>query len=123
MAKEIRKIKVVEKEGKTRQPELNNSAKPPPAAVHSSEYKQSKFPNPRETTIPDPASLAEQWRYARTTYAKYSSYAWGSAILAGATFYALGWYIKGGDPLSSKQPAPPRSADKTIGGELRDTTK
>ena len=117
MADKARKMKVVEKVGKTRQPELNNSAKPP---LSASEYKQAKFPNPRET---DPVSLAEQWKYARRTYAKYSSYAWGSAIMAGATFYALGWYIKGGDPLSSKQPAPPRSADKTNGGDLRDTTK
>lgn len=120
MTDKARKMKVGEKVGKTRQPELNNSAKPPPSAVRSSEYKQAKFPNPRET---DPASLAEQWKYARRTYAKYSSYAWGSAILAGATFYALGWYIKGGDPLSSKLPPPPRSADETNGGELRDTTK
>lgn len=112
MADEVRKGTV--KGGNSRQPKLDDPAKPPPPSVHPSEYKQVNFPNPRETKIPDPASLAEQWQYARRTYAKYYSYAWGSAILVGATFYALGWYIKGEDPLFGKQP--PRSTDKSNKG-------
>eukprot|EP00271_Cylindrocystis_brebissonii_P020205 TRINITY_DN6602_c0_g3_i1.p1 TRINITY_DN6602_c0_g3~~TRINITY_DN6602_c0_g3_i1.p1 ORF type:complete len:121 (+),score=25.53 TRINITY_DN6602_c0_g3_i1:481-843(+) len=59
--------------------------------------------NPPESVIPDPVTLADQWRYAQRMYGRYYSYAWGTAILAGAGFYAMGYYIKGGDPLASRK--------------------
>lgn len=58
--------------------------------------------NPPDPVNPDPATLKEQWRYAIRMYSKYYSYAWGSAILAGAGLYGLGWVLKGGNPLFSK---------------------
>ncbi|KAL3680496.1 hypothetical protein R1sor_023452 [Riccia sorocarpa] len=59
--------------------------------------------NPPETEIPDPATLREQWKYATRMYSKWYGHAWGTAILAGASFYALGWWIKGGNPLLEKE--------------------
>lgn len=60
-----------------------------------------KYPNPPETTNPDPATLREQWRYATRQYSRWYSQAWGTAILAGLSFFALGWIIKGSNPLPS----------------------
>ncbi|XAR59198.1 Polyvinyl alcohol dehydrogenase (cytochrome) [Bertholletia excelsa] len=60
-----------------------------------------KYPNPPELTNPDPATLREQWRYAIKQYSKWYSHAWGTAIFAGLSFFALGWIIKGSNPLPS----------------------
>ncbi|XP_058096080.1 uncharacterized protein LOC131241306 [Magnolia sinica] len=65
--------------------------------------KPPQFPNPPETAIPDAATLREQWRFAIRQYSKWYSHAWGTAILAGASFFALGWIIKGSNPLPSFQ--------------------
>nr|GLL28883.1 hypothetical protein DM860_001975 [Ipomoea trifida] len=59
------------------------------------------FPNPPDRVNPDPATLREQWKFAIRQYSKWYSHAWGTAILAGASFFALGWIIKGGNPLPS----------------------
>lgn len=61
------------------------------------------FSNPPETTNPDPATLREQWRFAIRQYSKWYSHAWGTAILAGVSFFALGWIIKGSNPLPSSR--------------------
>lgn len=83
---------------------------PPEASSHgesnggrSGGWKTGKFPNPPEAEIPDPATLREQWRYATRQYARWYSSAWGAAILAGGAFFALGWIIKGSNPLPSLQ--------------------
>ncbi|KAG9453800.1 hypothetical protein H6P81_006704 [Aristolochia fimbriata] len=60
-----------------------------------------KYPNPPESEIPDAATLREQWRFAIRHYGKWYSHAWGTAILAGGAFFALGWVLKGGNPLPS----------------------
>ncbi|KAK7412407.1 hypothetical protein VNO78_03866 [Psophocarpus tetragonolobus] len=57
--------------------------------------------NPREKEIPDAATLRDQWRYAIRQYSKWYSHAWGTAILAGTAFFALGWIIKGENPIPS----------------------
>ncbi|KAJ6396816.1 hypothetical protein OIU77_021779 [Salix suchowensis] len=59
------------------------------------------FRNPPETTNPDAATLREQWRFAIRQYSKWYSHAWGTAILAGVSFFALGWIIKGSNPIPS----------------------
>eukprot|EP00250_Pteridium_aquilinum_P017012 c23412_g1_i1 orf=79-474(+) len=61
--------------------------------------------NPPDPENPDPATLREQWRYAISLYSKWYSHAWGTAILAGLSFFALGWFIKGGNPLLSSKPS------------------
>ncbi|KAF9588185.1 hypothetical protein IFM89_007874 [Coptis chinensis] len=68
----------------------------------------SSYPgkNPREAEIPDAATLREQWRFAIRQYSKWYSHAWGTAILAGVSIFALGWLIKGSNPLPSKKEAP-----------------
>lgn len=60
-----------------------------------------RYPNRAETSNPDPATLREQWRFAIKQYSRWYSNAWGTAILAGLSFYALGWIIKGSNPLPS----------------------
>ncbi|GER31766.1 hypothetical protein STAS_07801 [Striga asiatica] len=62
------------------------------------------FPNPPESLNPDAATLREQWRFAIKQYSKWYSHAWGTAILAGLSFFALGWVIKGSNPLPSFKP-------------------
>lgn len=59
------------------------------------------YPNPPDPINPDAATLREQWRYAMRQYSRWYSQAWGSAILAGMAFFALGWIIKGDNPLPS----------------------
>ncbi|WCJ27122.1 hypothetical protein M5689_008894 [Euphorbia peplus] len=66
-----------------------------------SEQPRVKFPNPPEQGNPDPATLRDQWRFAIRQYSKWYSHAWGTAILAGVSFFALGWVIKGSNPISS----------------------
>ncbi|RAL49684.1 hypothetical protein DM860_001975 [Cuscuta australis] len=87
---------------------------PPPSSIDPSHPKASirssngvgysggnSFPNPPDHVNPDPATLREQWRFAIRQYSKWYSHAWGAAILAGASFFAIGWIIKGGNPLPS----------------------
>ncbi|GFP97548.1 hypothetical protein PHJA_001898900 [Phtheirospermum japonicum] len=62
------------------------------------------YPNPPESVNPDAATLREQWRFAIRQYSKWYSHAWGTAILAGVSFFALGWVIKGSNPLPSFKP-------------------
>ncbi|KVI00983.1 uncharacterized protein LOC112519840 [Cynara cardunculus var. scolymus] len=83
----------------------------------SSRYKPN-FPNPPEITNPDAATLRDQWKYAIRQYSKWYSHAWGTAILAGLSFFALGWVIKGGNPIPSfhqsdvaPRDSPPRPSD------------
>ncbi|CAN1810558.1 hypothetical protein LINPERHAP1_LOCUS25941 [Linum perenne] len=59
------------------------------------------FTNPPDAANPDPATLREQWRFAIRQYSRWYSQAWGTAILAGVSFFALGWIIKGENPLPS----------------------
>lgn len=72
------------------------------------EFKEYKLPpavNPPDAVNPDPATLREHWNAAVRMYATWYGRAWGSAALAGFTFFALGWWIKGENPLlpSSKK--------------------
>ncbi|MCL7029098.1 hypothetical protein MKW94_008880 [Papaver nudicaule] len=60
------------------------------------------YKNPPDATIPDSSTLRDQWRFAVRQYSKWYSHAWGTAILAGASFFALGWFIKGSNPLPSR---------------------
>lgn len=79
------------------------------------------FPNPPDPTNPDPAALREQWRYAIRQYSKWYSHAWGTAIVAGLSFFALGWIIKGSNPLPSRQddsPARPSSSSTSDDGDV-----
>ncbi|CAD6336696.1 unnamed protein product [Miscanthus lutarioriparius] len=60
------------------------------------------YPNPPDAAIPDAATLRDQWRFAVRQYSRWYSHAWGTAILAGAAFFALGWLVKGSNPLPSR---------------------
>ncbi|KAM0024653.1 hypothetical protein Hdeb2414_s0022g00618241 [Helianthus debilis subsp. tardiflorus] len=62
---------------------------------------KGNYPNPPDAANPDPATLREQWKYATRQYGKWYGHAWGTAILAGISFFALGWVIKGGNPIPS----------------------
>lgn len=66
--------------------------------------------NPPEKEIPDAATLRDQWRYAIRQYSKWYSHAWGTAILAGTAFFALGWIIKGENPIPSFNTKTPSSS-------------
>ncbi|KDP21031.1 hypothetical protein JCGZ_21502 [Jatropha curcas] len=63
--------------------------------------QKAHWPNPPDATNPDPATLREQWRFEIKQYSRWYSHAWGTAILAGLSFFALGWIIKGSNPLPS----------------------
>ncbi|XP_030528935.2 uncharacterized protein LOC115739805 [Rhodamnia argentea] len=86
-----------------------SSRPPPPSAEvpsgepHAQEFSghRIKYPNRPDAANPDPVTLREQWRFAIRQYSRWYSHAWGTAILAGAAFFALGWFIKGGNPLPS----------------------
>ncbi|KAM3343592.1 hypothetical protein P3S68_025681 [Capsicum galapagoense] len=89
-------------------PKPTDNLPPPPSTnppkistATSSGSSAPHFPNPPDRTNPDVATLREQWRFAIKQYSKWYSHAWGTAILAGLSFYALGWIIKGGNPLPS----------------------
>ncbi|KAK7246424.1 hypothetical protein RIF29_41292 [Crotalaria pallida] len=73
----------------------------------SAKYHNNNNVNPAETVNPDAATLRDQWKYAIRQYAKWYSHAWGTAIFAGVTFFALGWLIKGGNPIPSFHSPPP----------------
>ncbi|GJV04120.1 hypothetical protein Tco_1337689 [Tanacetum coccineum] len=60
-----------------------------------------KYPNPPDRTNPDASTIRDQWKYAMRQYSKWYSHAWGTAILAGLSFFALGWVIKGENPIPS----------------------
>ncbi|KAH9797173.1 PP28 domain-containing protein [Citrus sinensis] len=60
-----------------------------------------RYPNPPDAANPDPATLREQWRFAIKQYSRWYSHAWGTAIFAGLSFFALGWIVKGSNPLPS----------------------
>lgn len=76
-----------------------------PAAGGGGGYSHgSNFPNPPESMNPDAATLRDQWRFAIRQYSRWYSQAWGTAILAGLSFFALGWVIKGSNPLPSFKP-------------------
>ncbi|PON57110.1 hypothetical protein TorRG33x02_294240 [Trema orientale] len=122
-------------------PPSSSSAPPPPAsstnstnnnnytkisneAIHGHGHNSGSFsgqkvhyPNPPDPTNPDPATLREQWRFAIRQYSRWYANAWGTAILAGISFFALGWIIKGSNPLpslghgdSTPPPPPPSSS-------------
>ncbi|KAL2494949.1 uncharacterized protein Fot_38706 [Forsythia ovata] len=67
------------------------------------------YPNPPDSVNPDAATLRDQWRFAIRQYGKWYSHAWGTAILAGMSFFALGWIIKGSNPLPSFKQDKPNS--------------
>ncbi|XVF27568.1 hypothetical protein REPUB_Repub14bG0119600 [Reevesia pubescens] len=77
-------------------PEIGNNT-----ASDFSAQKKIRYPNPPDLTNTDPTTLRDQWRYAIRQYSKWYSHAWGTAILAGVSFFALGWVIKGSNPLPS----------------------
>ncbi|XVF40400.1 hypothetical protein PTKIN_Ptkin01aG0110600 [Pterospermum kingtungense] len=77
-------------------PEIGNNT-----ASDFSGQQRVRYPNPPDPTNPDPATLRDQWRYAIRQYSKWYSHAWGTAILAGVSFFALGWIIKGSNPIPS----------------------
>ncbi|KAK3132963.1 hypothetical protein QOZ80_6AG0530130 [Eleusine coracana subsp. coracana] len=60
------------------------------------------YPHPPDAAIPDAATLRDQWRFAVRQYSRWYSHAWGTAILAGGAFFALGWLVKGSNPLPSR---------------------
>ncbi|KMZ66588.1 hypothetical protein ZOSMA_292G00060 [Zostera marina] len=80
------------------------SPKNPPENGFPPLKNKSKYPNPPDAINPDSATLREQLRYARRMYSRWYSSAWGSAILAGLSFFALGWVIKGENPIPSLRP-------------------
>ncbi|GER41628.1 hypothetical protein STAS_18368 [Striga asiatica] len=85
-------------------PTQKPSSPPEPPRIPSAggDFSHSPhYPNPPELVNPDAATLREQWRFAIRQYSKWYSHAWGTAILAGLSFFALGWAIKGSNPLPS----------------------
>ncbi|KAG6488607.1 uncharacterized protein LOC122005063 [Zingiber officinale] len=80
---------------------------PIPGAEDPAGWKGARYPNPPDSVNPDVTTLRDQWRFAIRQYSRWYSQAWGTAILAGVSFFALGWLIKGSNPL------PSRSTDHT----------
>ncbi|PSS04819.1 Collagen alpha-1(XXVIII) chain like [Actinidia chinensis var. chinensis] len=78
------------------------------------------YPDPPDAANPDAATLREQWNFAKRQYSRWYSQAWGSAILAGMAFFALGWVIKGGNPLPSlvKHGEKPNQEQKRHGDDV-----
>ena len=60
-----------------------------------------RYLNLLDATNPDLATLRDQWRFAIRQSNRWYSYAWSTAILPGVSFFALGWLIKGFNPLPS----------------------
>ncbi|KAJ7558277.1 hypothetical protein O6H91_04G032000 [Diphasiastrum complanatum] len=57
--------------------------------------------NPPDSFNPDAATLREQWNYAVRQYSKWYSHAWGTAIFAGMSLFAVGWVVKGQNPITA----------------------
>ena len=79
-------------------PKSNNGSSNTSGSGYSGGQKPH-FPHPPDPSNPDPETLRQQWRYAIKQYSKWYSHAWGTAILAGVSFFALGWLVKGSNPL------------------------
>ncbi|XP_057948739.1 uncharacterized protein LOC131144235 [Malania oleifera] len=97
----------------------NHLPPPPPSSGDSGKFidgaatsssQKVRYPNPPDLSNPDPATLRDQWRFAIRQYSKWYSHAWGTAILAGVSFFALGWIIKGSNPLPSRHDDSPASS-------------
>ncbi|GAV76967.1 hypothetical protein CFOL_v3_20440 [Cephalotus follicularis] len=87
-------------------PNTHGNNKPTSSSKSSPEInKKIPYPNPPELTNPDLATLRDQWRFATKQFSKWNAHAWGTAILAGVSFFALGWVIKGGNPSPSSHAA------------------
>eukprot|EP01018_Ginkgo_biloba_P033902 Gb_08849 [translate_table: standard] len=76
------------------------------------------YPNPRETVNPDAVTLRDQWKYATRQYSRWYSRAWGAAVLGGMSLFAVGWIVKGENPLPSgsadgNSHSPSSSSEKT----------
>lgn len=85
-------------------PETKPNKKPSPPKIPATGGGSSHgahFRNPPDSVNPDAATLRDQWRFAIRQYSKWYSHAWGTAILAGASFFALGWFVKGSNPITS----------------------
>ncbi|KAL6546555.1 hypothetical protein OROMI_022276 [Orobanche minor] len=107
----------------THKPSSSSEPTKPPTAggVFS---RSPHYPNPPESVNPSAATLREQWRFAIKQYSKWYSHAWGTAILAGLSFFALGWVIKGSNPLPSFKPDNTngsKSSSSSIGDEDKAT--
>ncbi|KAL4626954.1 hypothetical protein ACB092_05G133100 [Castanea dentata] len=95
---------------------LPSSSKKTPTQINTANTEANfssqniRYPNPPDAANPDAATLREQWRFAIRQYSKWYSHAWGTAILAGVSFFALGWAIKGSNPLPSLHDKPPESS-------------
>lgn len=89
------------------EPQNNNhpnvSSKIEGSSSNKSNHFKTSYPNPPDIKNPDAATIRDQWKYAIKQYSKWYSHAWGTAILAGVSFFALGWVIKGGNPIPSFQ--------------------
>ncbi|KAG0484558.1 hypothetical protein HPP92_008478 [Vanilla planifolia] len=72
--------------------------------AEAASWKAIKYPNPPDPFNPDAATLSDQWQFASRKYSRWYSFAWGTAILAGVSFYPLGWFIKGSNPIPSISP-------------------
>lgn len=84
------------------QPAEGSVARPRLPGVGNAHPGSAGYPNPPDAAIPDAATLRDQWRFAVRQYSRWYSHAWGTAILAGAAFFALGWLVKGSNPLPSR---------------------
>lgn len=97
----------------------NSNSKPNFTANADFSGQRANFPNPPDAANPDPATLRDQWRYAIRQYSKWYSHAWGTAILAGVSFFALGWIIKGSNPIPSFKTDNPSSSPNEDTDEAR----
>ncbi|KAL5707894.1 hypothetical protein ACHQM5_018746 [Ranunculus cassubicifolius] len=80
----------------------NSSIESSKLPANLGEKVQNLGRNPPDAANPDATTLRDQWRFAIRQYSKWYSSAWGIAIFAGMSFFALGWIIKGGNPLPSR---------------------
>ena len=107
---------------------LPSSSKKTPTQINTPKTEANfsgqnvRFRNPPDAVNPDPATLREQWKFATREYAKWYSHAWGTAILAGVSFFALGWIIKGSNPLPSFHDKPPESSSDSSSSSSSSTS-
>ncbi|EXC30539.1 hypothetical protein L484_015030 [Morus notabilis] len=95
----------------------------PSEANGSFSGQKIRYPNLPDPANPDPATLREHWRFAIRQYSRWYSQAWGTAILAGLSFFALGWIIKGSNPLPSFRGDNPPSSSSSSGSNSSDEAK